>query len=255
MDNIKKEIFDRQVLAISRKGEKKELLNRHKKILNLILKNSIKDDYVLDIGCFDGKILKVLEQKGYKNLYAVDFSETSKKSFKKTSIHFSTYDIERDRIPFGNKFDIIIYTDVLEHLFSPQTTLFNIKKNLSKDGKIIFSVPNAGWFLNGILLSFLPSKLFLSTSFGPWGHTYNFTFYQVRKIAWKLCFNILQLSGGRMDNYVFDRGFKKHLYDAFLYILYFPALVWPQVFSDHIFGVLRNTSNKLSVEARFGMES
>lgn len=255
MNNIKKEIFDRQVSILSKKGGDGKLLNRHKKVLNLIFENCNRNDYILDVGCFDGKILKTLEQKGYKNLYGVDFSETSKKSFKNTSIHFATYDIERDKIPYNRKFNAVIYTDVLEHVLSPQTILFDIKKNLSEDGKIFFSVPNAGWILNGLLLSFLPSKLFLSSAFGPWGHTYHFTFYQIRKIANNLGFTINNLSGGRMSNYIFKKGLKKILYDLFLFCVSLLALFWPQVFSDHIFGVFRNTPKKLKMGARLELEN
>ena len=183
-NNFKKEIFDREIIKISKKeNNNNKLLNRHVKILKLIYHYCDKNDYILDIGCFDGKILKTLERNGYKNLYALDFSEKSKSSFIKSKIHFASYDIENDSIPFDKKFDAVIYTDVLEHLFSPEKILNDIKNSINKKGKIFFSVPNAGWFLNGILLSFFPSKLFLSTAFGPWGHSYNFTFYHVRNMA------------------------------------------------------------------------
>lgn len=252
--NIKKEFIDKQIFELSKKGGDNKLLNRHKKILDFIIKYSNKDDYILDVGCFDGKILKNLEKLGYKNLYGLDFSEASNKSFLNSSIHFAHYDIEHDEIPFKEKFDAVIYTDVFEHLFSPQTTLFDIRKILSKDGKIIFSVPNAGWFLNGILLSFFPSKLFLSTSFGSWGHSYHFTFFQVKKIAHNLKLRIIKLSGGKMDNYVFNSGIKKILYDLFLIALYPFTLFLPEVFSDHIFGVFENTQTKLKSDARFELD-
>jgi len=192
-----------------------------------------------------------LEKRGYKNLFGVDFSDVSKKSFKNANIHFSAYDIEHDALPFQRKFDIIIYTDVLEHVPSPQTTLFDIRNNLSRNGKIVFSVPNAGWFLNGFLLSFLPSKLFLSTAFGPWGHTYHFTFYKIKKIAKDLNFKLIELSGGKMKNYVFKTGIKKVFYDIFMMCLTFLSYISPQLFSDHIFGIFQNTSKKPNAGARF----
>lgn len=254
MKNIKKNIFDQQVVDFSKKNRNKELLERHKKILNLIYKHSVSSDSILDIGCFDGKILKALEKEGYKNLYGVDFSETSKSSFKDTNIHFKTYDIENDSLPFNNKFDVIVYTDVLEHLLSPQATLFDIRKHLSKNGKIIFSVPNAGFFLNGLLLSFLPSKLFLSSAFGPWGHTYHFTFYQVKKISESLGFDLVGISGGWMKNYIFKSGIKKLFYDIFIFTVSMLSLIFPKIFSDHIFGVLENSSRKPKGEVRYEAE-
>ena len=241
-NNLKKEIFDRQIIEISKNNQNNQLLNRHKKILDYIYRYCNKNDYILDIGCFDGKILKTLEKSGYKNLYGLDFSDTANKSFIGSKIYFKHYDIEQDKIPFKNKFDAIIYTDVLEHLFSPEKTLSDIKNNLTKKGKIFFSVPNAGWFLNGILLSFFPSKLYLSTSFGPWGHSYHFTFYNLRKFAQDLGFKIIQLSGGKIDNYIFNTGIKKIIYEILLIIIYPLTCIYPKIFSDHLFGIFENTN-------------
>jgi len=239
--NFKKEIFDKEIIKISKNKQNNKLLNRHKQILEYIYKYCGKDDYILDVGCFDGKILKILEKSGYKNLYGLDFSDISNKSFIGSKIYFKYYDIEQDKIPFNNKFDAIIYSDVLEHLFSPEKTLSDIKSNLTKNGKIFFSVPNASWFLNGVLLSFFPSKLYLSTAFGPWGHSYHFTFYNLKIIARNLGFEIIHLSGGKMDNYIFNTGFKKILYESFLMIIYTLAQIFPKIFSDHIFGVFENS--------------
>ncbi len=249
--NIKKEFIDAQIAAFSQNSRQNELLIRHQKIISLICKYVPVDATILDIGCYDGVILKALEKKGYQHLYGIDFSETSKKSFAKTSIHFAQCDVEQEAIPFNKKFDLVIFTDVLEHFFSPQSVLFELKKKLAPDAKIIFSVPNAGWFLNGFLLSFLPSKLFLSTAFGPWGHTYQFTFYQASKMAGNLKFKLIELTGTKMDNYAFKTGFKKAAYDVFSTMQYLPALAYPQIFSAHIFGVFQNTSAQLTKKAHF----
>lgn len=250
-NNIKKEFIDRQVKAFTKGGDLGGLIGRHKKIVELALKYASKDDHILDVGCFDGRILKALGKEGYQNLYGVDFSETSKKSFVKSSIHFASCDIENEEIPFRKKFDIVIFSDVLPCVFSPQTVLFDIKKRLSENAKIILSVPNAGWFLNGFLLSFFPSKLFLSTTFGPWGITSYFTFYHLRKISQNLRFKIIELTGAKIDNYAFKKGVKKILFDFFVLVTYPLVLLYPQLFSAHIFGVFQNTQARLTNDKRF----
>lgn len=249
--NIKKEFLDKQVAAFAKSGKWNKLFSRQRKIIELVRKYGNKEDYILDVGCYDGAILKVLEKEGYRHLYGVDFSETAKRSFEKTSVNFASCDVEQEKIPFREKFDVVIFSDVLSVLFSPQTVLFDLKKSLSPRAKIIFSTPNAGWFLNGILFAFLPSKLFLSTAFGPWGNIYHFTFYGARKIAKNLKYNVVELSGGRMDNYAFKSGLKKVLYNLFVLIIYPLVLVYPQLFSAHIFGVFENTSGKLLSKNRF----
>ena len=102
--NIKKEFIDAQIAAFSQNSRQNELLIRHQKIISLICKYVPVDATILDIGCYDGVILKALEKKGYQHLYGIDFSETSKKSFAKTSIHFAQCDVEQEAIPFNKKF-------------------------------------------------------------------------------------------------------------------------------------------------------
>lgn len=238
-NNTRKEIFDKRIIELSKEGENNKLLNRHIKILKYLYRYCEKEDHILDIGCYDGKILKELENKGYQNLYGSDFSEKSKLSFNNSKIHFSLYDIENDKVPFNNKFDVVIYTDVLEHLYSPERVLENIKHYLNDNGKIFISVPNAGFFLNGLLLSFFPSKLYFSTAFGPWDHIYHFTFYDIKRMSKKLGFKILILEGGKMDNYIFNSGIKKYIFEFLLLILQPLTYLLPSLFSDHIFVVLQ----------------
>lgn len=241
--SIKKQFIDNQVETFrANEPEEAGLITKHHLVIDMIVRNSKTDDRVLDIGCSDGKILKALTELGYTKLFGLDIQELSKTSFTGTGITYRVCDIENEQLPFKGKFDLIIISDVLEHLFSPQTVLFDLKKSLSPKGKIIFSVPNAGWFLNGILLTFFPSKLFASTAFGPWGHTHQFTFYEIRKIATKLKYKILELKGGKLDNYAFKLGVKKYIFDFFIWITYPLAMSLPILFSAHIFGVLENTS-------------
>ncbi len=249
-----KEFVDAQV-AIFRNTDRSEnvLLNKHKIVIELLKKYSRADDRILDIGCSDGKILKELEKLGYKKLFGIDIQEWSNTALLGTQVDYKMCDIEKERIPFRGKFDVIIFTDVLEHLFSPNTVLFDVRSYLSENGKIIFCYPNAGWFFNGILLTFFPSKLFISTAFGPWGHTHQFTFYETKQIAKRLCYKILQLRGGKMDNYAFKAGLKKVIYDLFVELSIGMIKYWPSVFSAHIFGVFVKTKRNPSLQSRFDL--
>lgn len=252
MVSIKKQFIDRQVKAFTDNDPNgKGLIEKHRIVIDMILQNVEKQSRVLDVGCSDGKILKELEGSGYKRLYGIDIQKVSESSFISTNIKYAKCDIEQEKVPFKGKFDLIIVSDVLEHMFSPQTVLYDLKSILSKNGKIIFSMPNAGWFLNGILLTFFPSKLFVSTAFGPWGHTYQFTFFQLRRMATTLKYKILELKGGKLDNYAFRAGIKKTLFDLFVLTTEPLAKLLPTVFSAHIFGIIENTSAKPSKKHRF----
>ena len=250
--SIKKQFIDNQVSAFSDNDtDGLGMINKHRIVLDMIREHAQPDSTILDIGCSDGKILFQLEEEGYHNLYGLDIQERSKQSFVGSKIQYQACDVEREPIPFDNKFDIIVLSDVLEHLFSPQTLLYDLKPLLSPKGKIIFSFPNAGWFLNGILLTFFPSKLFVSPAFGPWGHTYQFTFHQARKIANILHYKVVELKGGRLDNYAFRTGLKKIVFDLFA-LFSIPFITFsPIVFSAHIFGVFENTRAKPKSSSRF----
>ncbi|OGD84983.1 hypothetical protein A2618_02565 [Candidatus Collierbacteria bacterium RIFOXYD1_FULL_46_26] len=250
--STKKQFVDRQVAEFTAKDPGTgELIKKHLTVLDMVREYSHPNSYVLDVGCSNGKILKSLSKVGYQHLYAVDIQDKSVSAFRGTNIHFRALDVEQERLPFKAKFDVIIFSDVLEHFFSPQTVLYDLLPSLSPHGKIIFSVPNSGWFVNGPLLTFFPAKLFVSTAFGPWGHTYHFTFFQVQKLASNLKLKIRELTGGPLDNYAFKTGLKKLGFDLFA-AASFPLLrKWPNIFSAHIFGVLEKSNKKLNAKARF----
>ena len=50
--------------------------------------------------------------------------------------------IEDQQIPFEEKFDYILFGDVLEHLRNPEGTISYCRKYLTSQGKIITSIPN-----------------------------------------------------------------------------------------------------------------
>lgn len=248
----KKQFIDTQVAKFREMDKRDEgLITKHKIVLEMILKNSKPQDRILDVGCSEGKILKDLLSRGYKNLYGVDIQEWAKTSLTGSKIKYKECDIENEPIPFRGKFDIIIFSDVLEHLFSPNTVLYEMRKYLNPRGKIIFSVPNAGWFLNGPLLTLFPAKLFVSTAFGPWGHTHQFTFYEVRQIAGRLKYKLNTLKGGRLDNYAFKTGAKKIVFDLFVALTEPLARRLPSIFSAHIFGILENTKKLPPSSAKY----
>ncbi len=56
---------------------------------------------------------------------------------------FINTNIEVDDIPYGEKFDVILFCEVLEHLTSdPVGTILRIKKSLKEDGTLILTTPN-----------------------------------------------------------------------------------------------------------------
>lgn len=103
---------------------------------------------ILDVGCNEGYFGKNDIEKS-NQYYGIDILkdaiEVAKKSYKSAYI----YDLEKLKpLEFDvEKFDYIIFGDVLEHIKNPVEVLrFFSDKYLEKGGKIIISLPNvANW--------------------------------------------------------------------------------------------------------------
>ena len=101
---------------------------------------------VLDVGCSSGYFAKeVKEQFGCK-VWGI---EPDKKAAEAASLVldkvYNTY--FDDKVDFiGQKFDCIIFNDVLEHLVNPFDALELCKKHLNVNGVLVCSIPNIRFF-------------------------------------------------------------------------------------------------------------
>lgn len=102
---------------------------------------------ILDVGCGTGQSITIpLGEAGYKIL-GVDIDEESIRlavdSNPYSNVRFKAVDI----LKLANSFDVIIFSEVLEHLKKPEKFLATGEKLLKNDGIIIVTVPNGyGWF-------------------------------------------------------------------------------------------------------------
>ena len=98
---------------------------------------------VLDVGCNGGQFgKKLIADKGC-SVFGVDISSNAIMEAKKHLDAARVMDIEQESLPFKDeKFDIIVFGDVLEHLVNPEKVLIDFKKNLSPNGKVLVSLPN-----------------------------------------------------------------------------------------------------------------
>lgn len=107
---------------------------------------------ILDVGCGEGFILeKLRESKIGEELVGIDFSKDAiqigKGLHPKLSLKVgSIYDI-----PFKpNSFDLVICSEVLEHLENPEKALLELERVTKKN--CIISVPHEPWFMLANLL-------------------------------------------------------------------------------------------------------
>ena len=123
-------------------------------LLNLLEDNH--DRVILDLGCGNGSLAKVLIEKGYI-VYGTDASEKGIKiAGKEHPERFAVQNLESDDLPpqFRQlKFDTIVSTEVIEHLYHPRKVIQLSRSILQKNGggNLIISTPYHGYLKNLII--------------------------------------------------------------------------------------------------------
>lgn len=102
---------------------------------------------ILDIGCGQGVLGRALKDGGKAVIvHGVDISPQSTKIAKEVLDQAHCMDIESgeglSELIKSNRYDTVIISEVLEHLFYPEKILKTIAQNAHPDTKIIITVPN-----------------------------------------------------------------------------------------------------------------
>lgn len=128
--------------------------NAYKELILKELFNSLdfKDKEVLDIGCGTGEILKLLVNSKTKRLAGFDLNPEFVEVVKKLGFEAFCGDILN--LPFNKSaFDIIIFTEVIEHLHNPIGALEKIKEILKPGGLLIITTSNNRTVLTSFCLN------------------------------------------------------------------------------------------------------
>jgi SAM-dependent methyltransferase len=77
-------------------------------------------------------------------VFALDRTELLKERFRKAGITLVAADLDNGLMPFkDNFFDVVIFTEVLEHIFYPPSRILHeVDRILKPGGKLVLSVPN-----------------------------------------------------------------------------------------------------------------
>ena len=111
--------------------------DRFQKLVEEIENNSTVNSKILDIGCGEGKIWQLFP--GH-NVTGLDISE---KNLKKAKKYLKPVLGKAEELPFmSESFDLVIASEILEHLFRPEQALQEINRVLRQKGKAIITFPN-----------------------------------------------------------------------------------------------------------------
>ena len=106
---------------------------------------------ICDLGCGNGHITGRLAALGYQ-VTGVDASESGIKIARRmySGVEFVEAMIDRDLKNLGN-FDLVISSDVIEHLYRPSDLLEAATSLLSPRGQILLGTPYHGYLKNLVL--------------------------------------------------------------------------------------------------------
>jgi SAM-dependent methyltransferase len=111
----------------------------------------------LDIGCAYGTLSVYCRIKLNADMYCIDFIDAFMRPAlrEKYNLHFEIHNIELQPLPWEGPFDLILMTEVLEHLnFHPLPTLKKIHSVLAPGGRFYLTTPDAEeWGMDGNLYS------------------------------------------------------------------------------------------------------
>ena len=131
-------------------GKSAIILNSdHQRMLTIVkeinkTKNKLK---ILDVGCARGYLSGALKKLGENTICGIELSEIAAKEAEKYLDEVIIGNIEEIDLPYPTGyFDVIICSNILEHLFDPKNTLIKLKRYLNKDGVLLVILPNVAHY-------------------------------------------------------------------------------------------------------------
>ena len=161
-------------------------------------KNLLKNKRILDLGCGAGR-LSLYSAKFAKSVTGIDyipraifFANKFAQLCNVKNVNFLTGDIDKS---IKNKYDVVLISDVLQHVNNPKKTLEKTSKLLKPKGWAIISIPSFTNFRGNVWLA-LQNLFELPMSLTD---TYQISLEEMKKWANQVGFNLVKTVGISYD--------------------------------------------------------
>jgi SAM-dependent methyltransferase len=106
-----------------------------------------RDARILEIGCANGRLLALLKEAGYKNIFGLDPAPDCAESARKLyGVEVSTGSLFNPQ-PQQQNYDFVILLEVLEHIRDVDLAIVALRRLLSPAGLLYVDVPDATKFI------------------------------------------------------------------------------------------------------------
>ncbi len=117
---------------------------------------------ILDIGCGENAVLYRHKVPGDTYIGCDYYKKIDVRIDKYIQVDLMTEDLSKKLK--GKKFDVVFCGEVIEHLFSPDHMLEEVRKLMHNKSIFILSTPNLGYYMNRIMLLLGISPFYLENS-------------------------------------------------------------------------------------------
>ncbi|MDP2768132.1 MAG: class I SAM-dependent methyltransferase [Candidatus Methanoperedens sp.] len=196
---------------------------------------------VLEIGVGSGRLANLLTIRKKCRVYCVEKDAAMAGIAKTKCLEMLNMDIETEELPYeGGLFDCIILGNVLEHMKEPSKILANLKKHLSDNGFLIYSVPNiVNW--HSRMTIFFGKFEYAENGVFDKSHLRFYNLNSAKKLAQNAGYRIT-----RLDVTPSIYLFKERLN----FLWYKLAVLWKNLFADEFIIQARKSNMELSPQRR-----
>jgi len=118
-----------------------DIYSEHKNRVKFLMNSIPEDSHVLEIGCNSGGLLRLISEQ--RKGYCVGLEISEKLAEKAKAKGFNVTIGQAENLPWeDNKFDVVVMTEVLEHIYQPGLALKEAHRVLKPGGVFVGSVPH-----------------------------------------------------------------------------------------------------------------